>query len=178
MYLTNILACFFNQKNKIVDANAQIEWYKVDRNNSMIQLISKSRESIIITPIKASDLGRYRCKAVNSHGYRYRDAILTRNLENNIDIFIYGFVNEKENEPSSYFDYYNFNFYNAFKTTKSTNEQIYLNENHINYNTTSVLLNVKKIGKLRINSSIDLKCYSSKIYTYKDLVKVENLFKL
>jgi hypothetical protein len=132
----------------------------------MIALIPNNHESIIITPITTNDLGRYRCKAINSHGFRYRDAILTRNIENNIDIFIYGFVNDKENEPF-YFDFYNFNYYNGIKNWTSKNEGIDLAEAQ-KYNAsaliTPVLLNVKKIGMLKLNSSIDLKCYSSKFH--------------
>jgi hypothetical protein len=145
---------------KLQDVNAKVEWYKVDKNNNITTLISKNRESIVITPITSNDLGRYRCKAINLHGYRYRDAILTRNIENNIDIFIYGFVNDEKNEPS-HFDFYHFNVYNGITNAASTYEPIDLNKIYENSSKPS-LLNVKKMGKLRVNTSIDLKCYSSK----------------
>jgi hypothetical protein len=59
----------------------------MQKNNSL-WLLTDKEDTIKIEPITPNDMGIYRCKAINSRGFRYRDVSLTTSKDGFVDLFI------------------------------------------------------------------------------------------
>lgn len=88
---------FNNLKTFFKDKKATLEWYRIEKYPILIS----NQSNLIISPIFAHDLGRYRCKVKNSAAPVYRDVLLNRTIYGRETVF-YAYVEYQHPKIANY----------------------------------------------------------------------------